>query len=75
MAAVAVHDLHRSSPSLRRYPVICDAGDTAAVAVLLLPCPPAPGTRFWAFGAVWEVVRRATLTRGAVAYPIHSLSR
>lgn len=55
---------------LRPYAVICDRGDSAAVALLHLPHPPKLGLRFSAFGVEWEIVRAGDHTRGPVARPI-----
>lgn len=69
MALAATAKPLSSTPPLRAFGIICDGGDAASVAVLHLPFPPAPGLRFAAFGRTWEVVRAASLVRGAVAKP------
>ncbi|MGC8917220.1 MAG: hypothetical protein ACP5NF_09610 [Thermoanaerobaculum sp.] len=69
MGLAATLKTEPSTPRLRAYAVICDGGQAAFVAVLKLFHPPSPGLRFEAFGCLWEVVRPATVTRGAVAKP------
>lgn len=58
----------------KRYPVICDAGERAFVALVALPRPPRPGVRFTACGQLWEVVRAGDHTRGPVARPVPASS-
>jgi hypothetical protein len=54
----------------RSFPVICDGGTWAGVVVLRLEQPPPLGFSFHAFGRLWQVVKGATATRGAVARPL-----
>lgn len=72
MAVAVAYKETNAAAGTRTYAVICDWGERAAVAVLRLPHPPAPGVRFVAFGEVWEVTAAATPTRGPVARPLAS---